>query len=261
MKVQPLDLENRDSMAQEKQKHESMELITTFLPPALHDTTILVRLLREMQKHHKWGSLILHYSSHSPRFIRVLSFSAGIISMLFMQAVLYTTTTQPDDGTCKELMTPAACLEAKSDFNSAYTKCYWDQNSGSCLFRQPPRSMQGLLLITIFATLVGSPMDILSDYLINLLYQISQHDKHHREINMALAASIARRGRRRVQIENRVEHVQAQRQHQPAMHSERTTALSALAEWAQFKNRVRNCREHIRDSSQRRAFDGKSICN
>lgn len=104
-------------------------------------------------------------------------------------------------------------------------------------------------------------MDILSDYLINLLYQISQHDKHHKEMSVALAASIATRGRRRAQIENREEHVQAQRQHQPAMHSERTTALSALAEWAQFKTLLRNCREHILDSSQRRAFDGKSICS
>lgn len=153
-------------MASEKSTPEADDILKEALPPALQKGRPVMRLLGAMQRHHKWVAIVLHYSPHYPRFVRVLSLCCGVIVMLFMQAVLYTTSTQPDDGWCAQQTSEQICLSAKSAFNSAYSKCYWDVSDDTCHFRQPPRSIEGVLLVMIFATLMGCPLDSVCDFLI-----------------------------------------------------------------------------------------------
>ena len=72
--------------------------------------------------------------------LRVLSLATAIISMLFVQAVMYPIA-HPDNGICEAQTTEASCYAQAPAVGSSTTKCVWQatnsKGQGSCSFRPP----------------------------------------------------------------------------------------------------------------------------
>ena len=115
------------------------QLIEETLPEALHEVQFSKKFAHALKAKHKWLSIIYHYSAHFPRMLRVLSLATSIISMLFVQAVLYPIA-HPDTGVCEVQGTEAACYAQPAAVGSSSSKCYWVVNTddgGTCHFRPP----------------------------------------------------------------------------------------------------------------------------
>ena len=137
----------KEAIQSTKVKMTTEELIIkSSLPQAMHDEPLTTKLTNEIKNNHKWLSVIYYSSKYFPRLLRVLSLTTGVISMLFMQALIYPLA-HPDNGSCELAVTQAACLSQPSPFSAGASKCYWtfDQfdvaYGGHCYFNPPGNSM------------------------------------------------------------------------------------------------------------------------
>ena len=117
-------------------------LIEQALPEAMHEVSLKSKFISAIKSKHKWLSIVFHYSSYFPRVLRVLSLTTAIISMLFIQAVMYPIS-HPDNGICEAQTSEVACYAQPPAIGSGSSKCVWSSSSsssdshGSCTFRPP----------------------------------------------------------------------------------------------------------------------------
>ena len=140
------------------------------LPKALSSRTFSDRFLEEVKQHHRWLGIVFHFSDTFPRVLRVISLATNAIVMLFIQSITYNLT-NPDDGSCELLTTPAACLQPKSPFATGESKCAWISHSssataGSCVFIQPDNSFRIILFVAIFCAIVTTPIALTVDWIV-----------------------------------------------------------------------------------------------
>ena len=146
-------------------KNRMTLLLEDSLPQVLQVRTSLVRrMVREMSQHHRWLAVMTRYSETFPRSLRVLSLTTNIIVMLFMQALVYALS-NPDDGTCANLASQAACLQPKADFSGGGVgKCSWrpqgGQDGGECSFAEPSDTVMVVLFVAMFSAVVSAPIAI-----------------------------------------------------------------------------------------------------
>jgi hypothetical protein len=63
--------------------------IESALPLAYRSTPFLSRFMAENKKFHRWIGVVFHYSPYFSRALRVMSLATAVITMLFMQALMY----------------------------------------------------------------------------------------------------------------------------------------------------------------------------
>ena len=140
-------------------------LLEDSLPQVLQvRKSLLNRVVREMAQHHRWLAVMTRYSETFPRSLRVLSLATNIIVMLFMQALVYALS-NPDDGTCGNLTSQAACLRPRADFSGGgVSKCSWKpqggQDKGGCSFAEPANAVTVVLFVAMFSAVVSAPIAV-----------------------------------------------------------------------------------------------------
>ena len=149
-------------------------LLEDSLPQVLQMRRRLVhRMAHEMAQHHRWLAVLTRYSETFPRSLRVLSLATNIVVMLFMQALVYTLS-NPDDGTCGKLASPAACLRPRADFSGGgLPKCSWKPQQqhgsssgsgggggggGECSFVEPSDAVVVVMFVALFSAVVSAPI-------------------------------------------------------------------------------------------------------
>ena len=79
--------------------------------------------------------------------------------MLFLDALLYTVIhPDGDDGECGGYDTQQACIEPRSDYNSAVDKCAWQRYSdgtNDCLYQAPSIDADTMIVVFVLSFLLG----------------------------------------------------------------------------------------------------------
>ena len=147
-----------------KMKFSSKDIIEGSLPNVLREMPITEKLARELKVYHRWFGVAFFYSPHFSRSMRILSLMTSAILMLFANAVTYNLA-YPDDGSCEQYTSLAACLKEPSSMSSG-SKCYWDNTKQTCSFREPADDLQQVVFVAIIAAIVSTPLALFADYII-----------------------------------------------------------------------------------------------
>lgn len=153
-----------------------LDMAEQALPQVLGARSFGSLFKEELRRHHRWGSVIFHYSEQFPRVLRVISLATNIVIMLFMQSIFYNLTSG-DDGSCSRQQNELDCLEDPSAFSTGDSKCYWVPRSagvggaspsdGECYFVQPSDSIKIVLFVAILSAIVSTPIVLMCDFIIS----------------------------------------------------------------------------------------------
>jgi hypothetical protein len=154
----PLHLPRR-FRRQEDGRADPTRLLEDSLPQVLQLRKRLVhRVAHELAQHHRWLAVMTRFSETFPRSLRVLSLATNIVVMLFLQALVYSLS-NPDDGTCANLTSQAACLRPRADFSGGGVgKCSWKPQQGDCSFAEPSDAVLVVLFVALFSAVVSAPI-------------------------------------------------------------------------------------------------------
>jgi hypothetical protein len=158
-------------LKEEKQIEESLPLVMRPVP-------LLDKCKNEMKMYHRWLGVYYHYSSSYSRPLRVLSLWINIVTMLFVQSMLYNLA-DPDDGRCERQETMLDCLRLKSSLSNS-AECVWqsDMNGlnnqsqldlmseGICSFRPIDHDFDRVLIVAMLSGILSSPFSIFFQSLI-----------------------------------------------------------------------------------------------
>lgn len=97
-----------------------------------------------------------------------------IIVLLFIQSITYNLT-NPDDGSCGELMTYSECIEPRSDFSEDAPKCAWSPDdmdnaefgTGTCSFIESESGIKVVLFVAILSAIITAPVALTVDYMLS----------------------------------------------------------------------------------------------
>ena len=138
---------------------KEIALIEDSLPSVLSYRTFMERFLAEIRRHHRWLEVIFNFSASCPRSLRVLSLAVQVISMLFVQSVIYDVT-NPDDGSCSTYTSRSECQLPKSSFGTASNKCQWNMADRSCSFIEPSEDITIVIFVAILSAALSTPIAI-----------------------------------------------------------------------------------------------------
>eukprot|EP01036_Dinobryon_divergens_P022213 gene22213-30453_t len=136
-----------------------LALIEGSLPSVLSCKTFAEKFWVELRRHHRWFEVIFHFSPSCPRSLRVLSLALKIISMLFVQSIIYNVT-NPDDGSCATYKTKAQCVIPKSSFGTGGNQCQWQSSDRSCSFIEPSEDITIVIFVAIVSAVIITPIAI-----------------------------------------------------------------------------------------------------
>jgi len=138
---------------------KEVALIVDSLPSVLSYRTFMERFLAELRRHHRWFEVVCHFSASCPRSLRVLSLAVQVVSMLFVQSVIYNVT-NPDDGSCSTYTSPSECQLPKSSFGTSGNKCQWSRAESSCSFVDPSEDITVVIFVAILSAALSTPIAI-----------------------------------------------------------------------------------------------------
>jgi hypothetical protein len=138
---------------------KEIALIEESLPSVLSYRTFMERFLAEIRRHHRWLEVLFNFSARCPRSLRVLSLAIQVISMLFMQSVIYVVT-NPDDGSCSAYTSQSECQLPKSSFGTASNKCQWNMADRSCSFIEPSEDITIVIFVAILSAALSTPIAV-----------------------------------------------------------------------------------------------------
>jgi hypothetical protein len=135
------------------------------LPRILSTKSVTTKIKEEMKFHHRWLGIIYLHNNRFPRMLRVVSLTTNIIIMLFVQSITYNLS-HGDDGTCSGFVAEDACLTEPSAFDSSASKCYWEEESGSCNYVQPDNDVTVVIFVAILSAVISTPFAMVTDWMI-----------------------------------------------------------------------------------------------
>eukprot|EP01036_Dinobryon_divergens_P024404 gene24404-32851_t len=138
---------------------KELALIEDSLPSVLSYRTFMERFLAEIRRHHRWLEVLFNFSASFPRSLRVLSLAVQVISMLFVQSVIYNVT-NPDDGSCSTYRSRSECQLPKSSFGTASNKCQWNMADRSCSFIEPSEDITIVIFVAILSAALSTPIAV-----------------------------------------------------------------------------------------------------
>lgn len=71
---------------------------------------------------------------------------------------------EPDDNTCETYTSEERCLADPSPLSNKEAKCYWDSIDHSCHFRNANNDMTRIVVASIIAALLTSPLAFLMEW-------------------------------------------------------------------------------------------------
>jgi hypothetical protein len=141
-----------------------MDLLEDSLPRILsRSKPISSKLIEEFQQHHKWFSVLIHFSEIFPRSLRVLSLTSNIITILFFQTIVYNLA-NPDDGSCIKLTTKLNCEKQQSQFNNQLNKCKW--KTEHCIFNDSTFSWIVIIFVSLITLILSTPIVMLINFIV-----------------------------------------------------------------------------------------------
>jgi hypothetical protein len=158
-------------LEEEKQIEESLPLVMRPVP-------LFQKCKNEIKVYHRWLGVYYHYSPTYSRPLRVLSLWINIVTMLFIQSVLYNLA-DPDDGRCESQETMSDCLQMKSSLSNG-PECLWKEDdgsgnadnvgaasaSGACSYRPIHQDFNRVMFVALLSGLLSSPFSIFFQSLI-----------------------------------------------------------------------------------------------
>jgi sugar lactone lactonase YvrE len=241
-----------------KDQMNIIQLAEESLPQILGSKSLFKKVANEMKRHHRWLGVIFHYSVKLSRVLRVASLACNIIIMLFIQSLTYNLT-HGDDGTCEALKSEQTCLEPASAFATGQSQCYWTPSSpgsstsstdGHCSYVQPDSSIEVVLFVAIFSSLISTPFALLADKIIVDVLSaptLDKNDNHKiNDVTEEIVPTAVPIVPDRLSILNL-----------PPMLSEKSENI-VLRKLAKMTKELREYREFIQDPKERREFERKS---
>jgi sugar lactone lactonase YvrE len=141
------------------------------LPSVLNSRSMFSKYKAELKRHHRWAGLFTHYTAKFPRVLRVMAMATNIITMLFVQSLVYNIR-HGDNGLCEQYATESTCLLPTSSFSAGSSQCYWTPSPvtstvpGVCRFVQPDNDLFVIVFIAIFSAVLSTPIAFLSDWIL-----------------------------------------------------------------------------------------------
>jgi hypothetical protein len=172
-------------LKEEKRIEESLPLVMRPVP-------LLSKCTNEVKMYHRWLGVYFHYSPTYSRPLRVLSLWISIVTMLFIQSVLYNLA-DPDDGSCERQKTMEDCLVLKSSLSKS-SECVWEQKPNGqdqCSFRPIQDDFNRVLIVAMLSGILSSPFSIFFQSLI--LFVVSADTKSS-PTEKKFAPRVSRRG-------------------------------------------------------------------
>ena len=181
---------------QESEEELLFQMTSGALPQILNDRPLSSKIWEEEKKFHKYLGIVYHFSIYFARILRVVSLSTNVLIMLFVQSLTYNFT-HGDDGTCASMKSESTCLAPRSYYGTGGPRCSWTPPSsslsartasGSCEYINPENSIEVIVFVAIFSSLVSTPLAIIVDYLVN--YVLSAPDQPNRVEAVAVSSHI-----------------------------------------------------------------------
>lgn len=136
------------------------------LPKVFQTAVFTSKIWAEIQRHHKWISLIFHYSDNYPRFLRVLALTTNIVTHIFFIALTYSVLNpETDPGSCAAHSDKHSCLEPRSKWHTGQPQCEWSSRDSACRFVQPNLLVRVILFCMLFSCLLAVPVDACTNYI------------------------------------------------------------------------------------------------
>jgi hypothetical protein len=139
-------------------------IVLNSLPSVFMERAWLVQFIAEMKKNHKWLSVVFSYSEIVPRHVRALTLTGYVLFVMFGNAMMFQLTL-PDDDSCQRHASEATCLAEMSGLTKE-NKCFWDEETETCLFRTIQSSIWVVMYIAIISAVITLPLTLIQDYLV-----------------------------------------------------------------------------------------------
>jgi hypothetical protein len=252
-----LNSKSRWENVMKKDQMNIIQLAEESLPQILGSKSLFKKVANEMKRHHRWLGVIFHYSVKLSRVLRVASLACNIIIMLFIQSLTYNLT-HGDDGTCEALKSEQACLEPASAFATGQSQCYWSPSSpgsstsstdGRCKYVEPDSSIEVVLFVAIFSSLISTPFALLADKIIVDILSaptLDKNDHNNDRKSTVIPAAVPI-------VPDRLSIL-----YLPPMLSEKSENI-VLRKLAKLTKELREYREFIQDPKEKREFESKQI--
>ena len=109
--------------------------------------------------------MCFYSSPKHPRWTRILCVGTQVISVLFVDTVLFALA-YPDPHVCELRGSANACLVGTSPFDSKTSLCYWNSDYGECHLIEPKDSSILMVYLAIISIICGSPTTCLCCWLL-----------------------------------------------------------------------------------------------
>ena len=152
------DVELRSKVKPIDPEEFQMINIDVLFPAALTDKPYVLLIMEEMGKSHRWLSLCFSYQEHSPRSSRLLLLTSILLLALFFNALLYNNF--DSNSRCEEYLEEEECLYQSKQ------RCYWEEESFSCSFREPHQSALDLVYVAFLSAIFSIPFVIIFELII-----------------------------------------------------------------------------------------------
>lgn len=132
--------------------------------------TLLPRFLQAVVRFHPLVWFFADSSMEKTRVLRFMTLFKTVLCTIFISTVFFSVY-YPVDSTCVTLSETSAeeCLAAPSRILRSLSECDWDEGSGSCTLRPPPRSFAFVITVSVLTTLVLAPLDMVVFLVLNVL--------------------------------------------------------------------------------------------
>jgi hypothetical protein len=145
------------------------------LPKVFQAGLFTSKIWHEIARHHKWLSLVFYYSEVYPRFLRVLALITHIVTAIFFIALTYAEGNPEQGQECASYQSREDCTAPRSRYYTGQARCSWSNRDASCQFRQPHVLIRVILFVVIFAVILASPVNMVTDYIFKHLLAAPTH--------------------------------------------------------------------------------------
>lgn len=134
------------------------------LPQVFQTRVFAKKIWNELTRHHRWLSLVFHYSEVHPRILRTLALATRILTTIFFIAGTFALGNPEKDEDCAIHTNRDDCLEPLSRYYTGQARCAWSNRDQACTFRDAHLLLRVMLFVVIFSCVLAAPVNMITDY-------------------------------------------------------------------------------------------------
>jgi hypothetical protein len=127
------------------------------LPKVFQVQNFFASLSRELLHHHRWISVVFHYSAHYPRWMRFICIATHI-NLMLLSNYLIIMFAFSNGRQCHRHFYEEDCLSEASVFDGGERLCEWDVFYNTCNNHTPQTSALTVIAVVVLAQLLSYPV-------------------------------------------------------------------------------------------------------